>query len=355
MYSHIIVKDYIYTPAAIENDERIIGVINNLGSLSRMAFGEIEEDALLEAHRMLYVINMAALSRPWDKPAHNIGHPHIARIKYILENSWEQAERLKYSSKLVSIPEPNNFTDWITNLVQGHSSHDVHPLYYFLKEQANFAQLRQFTLQETPLEMLFGDIVALMMPGVYGDIKLELIKNFWDEVGHAVDARIHRNLRANLMCQLDIDPDFYQTDVEVFVREELALVNLYLSMAMNRAKLTQLIGVMLATELMIPGRFEFLIKGWNRLGLKDEAMVYLTEHVSVDEKHAKDWLYQVVNPLLETNPELTSDLVLGVLRRLDTAAAVSDRMMRYLPSQIDLPARPRGDMFAAMPIVLVNP
>ncbi|MDP9530562.1 iron-containing redox enzyme family protein [Pseudomonas protegens] len=324
------IRDCLYSTKNPDHDSKLAESISKLEDLAVHAFSEHRTQALLDAHRTLYVINMAHLSRPWESIPHNISHPLIARVKHTLESAWEQAERKKNAALLNNLPAIPDFADWVVNLVQDHSSHGIHPLYCFLRDEADFKQLREFTLQETPLEMLFGDIVALMMPGVYGEAKIELVKNFWDEVGHADDAKVHRNLRGHLMAQLDIHPDFYQTDVEVFVVEELALINMYLSMAMNRAKLTQLIGTMLATELMIPGRFEYLISGWSRLGLKDSSLAYHREHISVDAEHAQDWLYKVVLPMLKENPKAMGDLVLGVVRRLDTALAVSERLLPHI-------------------------
>lgn len=330
MEMHTVVRNYIYTLDNASHEEDILAVVQQLDTLCRRAYADNDEAALLDANRVLYVINLAHLSMPWVEHAHHVNHPHITRIKYAIETAWEKAEREKYRERIAAQPLTDNFPDAMVALVHGHSSNDVHPLYRFLRDEATFPQLRQFTLQETPLEMLFGDIVALMMPGVYGVAKVELAKNFWDEVGRADEPRIHRNLRAHLMHQIDIEPDFYERDVQLFVREELSLVNMYLSAAMDRSKLTQLVGVMLATELMIPGRFEHLIEGWERLGLKQDGLAYLTEHVTVDAEHAQDWLYKVVQPMLQKNPAVKDEVLLGIMRRLDTAADVSDRLMALL-------------------------
>jgi hypothetical protein len=277
MNLHSVVQKALFENRDLNEDSNLAEVLSQLPDLCKRAFVEKNEDALLAAHRVLYVINMAKLSQPWIKPAYNVDHPKMVQIKFDIEEAWERSERQKNKLLLDRLPGVKGFVGWITDFVSKHESNGIHPIFYYLRDQANFKEMRYFTLQETPLEMLFGDIVALMMPGVYGGIKVELVKNFWDEVGHADDAKVHRNLRGNLMCQLDIEPDFYQTDVEFFVREELTLVNMYLAMGMNRSKLTQLVGVMLATELVIPGRFQYLIDGWRRLGLKEEALIYHTE------------------------------------------------------------------------------
>ena len=79
---------------------------------------------------------------------------------------------------------------------------------------------------------------------------------------------------------------------------------------------------MLATELMIPNRFQYSIDGWRRLGLNDQDMVYLIEHTSVDAVHAEDWLNQVILPVLAKNPDVMTDILYGVFRRLNVSVAV---------------------------------
>ena len=192
----------------------------------------------------------------------------ITRIKYELEYYWEQSEKSKYRALLRDLPDTNGFSQWVKDHVAQHPSNELHPIFNFLKDKANFQQMQEFLFQETPLEMLFGDILAFMLPGVYGTVKVEFLKNYWDEVGHANDDKVHRNLRAQLMQHVQIATDAHLRHIELFVREELELVNMYLSLATNRAKHGQLLGIMLATELMIPNRFQYSIDGWKRLGLQ---------------------------------------------------------------------------------------
>lgn len=319
---------------ATEFEKEIKGVhaqlLERAEVLGRRAFEEGDEESLLEAHRALYVINLARLEVPWSVSALNVDHPFICQLKHTLESCWDRAERKKHQEVLSKLPAASRFREWVTEYVQSHPSNVVHPLFPFLRDTATFEQMREFILQETPLEVFFGDIIAMMMPGVYGRIKMELAKNFWDEVGHAVEPRVHRNLRFRLMEALQIPSDIHTSRIDLLVREELALINMYLSLSTNRAALTQLLGVLLATETMIPGRFDLQILGWRRHGLGEEAMVYLTEHTTVDVEHAKEWMDSIILPLLERKPELMEEITLGVLRRLDIAGAVCDKLYERL-------------------------
>lgn len=323
---HKKIEDFIYSAAPAAIDAAAPQLLADIDALAVKAFTNGDADAVLQAHRILYVINLAHIGTSWQRDPKNVAHPAICAARYKLEQAWEAAERKKYEAHLSSLPPLSEFHGWIQKLVENHQSCGIHPIFFFLRDEATFPQMRDFTLQETPLEMLFGDIVALMLPGIYGQIKVELAKNFWDEVGHAEDECVHRNLRARLMEACDIPADCYRSDINLFIAEELALINSYLCIAGNRAKLNQLIGMMLATELVIPGRFEYLIAAWRRLGFKDETLTYLIEHTTVDVVHAQDWLNIVVMDVLQANPATMADIVYGVCLRLDLALAVSDRL-----------------------------
>jgi hypothetical protein len=253
-------------------------------------------------------------------------------IRHAMEAEWDAGDRARYARELSSIPSAGDFPSWIAGTVRAHRSNVTHPLFAFLRDEATFEQTREFLFQETPLEVLFGDIIALLLPGVYGEPKLEIAKNFWDEVGRAEDARVHRNMRFRMMSHFNIPSDAHVRYMDGLVVEELRLINSYLMTATNRAKLLQLVGMLLVTETMIPGRFEHQILGCRRLGLNDEQMSYLLEHTTVDGEHADGWLKCVVEPILKFRPEAVYDLTVGALRRLSAAEGVCDRMMSHLRS-----------------------
>lgn len=321
-----IIHELIYI---IDIDNSDIGeteLLVYIDELAKQAFVNKDSRAQLEAQQILYQLNLAHLAVSWELPAKNLSHPVIAAIKYKLERSWEQSERQKHHAVLQNLPVVENFPDWIKKQFEFHASNQLHPIFTFLRDTATFEQMREFFFQETPLEMLFGDILAFMLPGVYGSIKIEFLKNYWDEVGNAKDDRVHRNLRAKLMKAIQIHSDCYIKNYELFICEELELINLYLSLATQRAKHSELAGVMLATELMIPNRFKYSIKGWQRFNLEDDLLEYLIEHTSIDEVHAENWLTRVIMPIMQQQPRSVPDIVFGVLRRLDLSMAVLNRL-----------------------------
>ncbi len=299
--------------------------LNDMQGVINSAFSG-NEASLLQVHQVLYEINIAHLSVSWINKAKNIHHPFIATVKHTIDRAWEAAELEKHQSTLAELPTVSAFGTWIREVVAEHKSNELHPIFTYLRDEATLEQSKEFFFQETPLEMLFGDIIAFMLPGIYGDIKVEFVKNYWDEVGRAVDEKVHRKLRARMMNTLDMDENCYINNTELFVREELQLINMYLSMGLDRTRHTELSGALLATELMIPGRFQYLIDGYRRLGFDDYNLHYHIEHTTVDEVHADDLLDHVALPILAHDGSQMQPLVLGALRRLDTIVEVLDRL-----------------------------
>jgi len=126
------------------------------------------------------------------------------------------------------------------------------------------------------------------------------------------------------MKVIDIAPDRHLTHMSEYCLPELRLANMYFDAVRNRSKLAQALGMLLATELMVPGRLEYQIDGWRRLGLSDDTLAYLIEHTVVDAEHAEGWMEHVIVPLLREYPGAMDDIVFGAQRRLENAGAVCD-------------------------------
>lgn len=326
------VKDNLYAKEFIQGyrDGQFDHIPAAVEALIQEAIVERQPEAVMELHRVAFRIHASKLELPWNHPALNTNHSLFQDMLYNIEETWTATEREEFSGQLADMPDLGQFPEWITQLVQEHRSNVPHPIFKFLKEEASFDALREFILQETPFDIYFGDIIAYMMPGVYDGMKLELLENFWDEMGHAKPEKMHRTLRLQMMEKLDVQPDMHVKRPEYFCASELQLANLYFFATFDRRHYAQLIGMLLATETMVPGRLDHQIQGWRRVGMADDDMRYLVEHTVVDVEHAHGWMNEVVVPLLGNHPELMGDIVLGVLRRLKHAEIVCDELLAHI-------------------------
>ncbi len=298
------------------------------------AFQDGDADAELEVHRFLYEVNAHRILPPWSGHWQDYEHPVLLAAHRRANEAWLAQQRAVYSTRLDVPTTAEAFVAWATEVCETHASGVTHPLFSFLAEKATFEQLREFLGQETPFDIHFGDLLALLMPGVHGGPKVELAGNFWDEMGRGRVQATHRQLRLSMMDRVGVACDGYLTDVEHFWLEELRLANMYFQTSADRRLAPQAIGMLMATELVVPGRIDRQIDGWRRVGLTDQEMHYLLEHVTVDVEHAQGWLENVVIPLAEERPDLLPEMAVGVLRRLDGALGVCDRAVTELrPSE----------------------
>lgn len=309
-------------------------LLNIARRTSEIAFGseqnEISRQAEQCIHRVLYSIYANRINSPLNCNWKNHDSYQYDQLRQLLENDWEKFQRKTLSRYLKDIPTAKEFEAWSNGLCQNHRSNVSHPIFRFLKTEATFDQLREFLTQETPFDIHFGDILAMMLPGVYGRAKAEFSKNFWDEMGRGESANIHRQMRLNMTTAIDVDPDVHLNNIEMFCLDELRLANMYFKGVFNRSKLFQAIGMMLATELMVPGRLEMQIQGWRRVGVEDSAMAYLLEHTVVDVEHAAGWLNEVVLPLVQKQPDVIQEIAFGMVQRLEYAANVCDHLHAHL-------------------------
>ncbi len=310
---------------------------DEVGELVRRCFDERSAVDQQLVHEILYAINVASLALPWECPAINAGHPFVAEIRHLIETAWDRDERRRHAAVLDAAPPAAQFEPWITEHVREHRSNVGHPLFRFLRDEATLDQLRAFFFQETPFDIFHADLITLMMPGVYGIMKEELARNFWDEMGGGHADAMHRTIRIDTARSLGLDTDAHVREIPRFCAEELALANMYFDAVANRGKLLQAIGMMLATETMVPGRINHQIEGFRRNGLGAAEIYYLTLHAEVDVVHGAGWMRNVVLPLLEAHPAAMREVLLGAERRLDHAGAVCDRMLGYLPQVAPAP------------------
>jgi pyrroloquinoline quinone (PQQ) biosynthesis protein C len=334
------IETLLYHPGIDEllGEARYRDLRDEIGELARRCFDEESAAEQQLAHEILYAINVASLALPWEHAAINATHPFVAAIRRALETAWDRAERRRHQVVLDAAPPVAQFQEWITDRVRDHRSNVSHPLFRFLRDEATLDQLRLFFFQETPFDIFHADLITMMMPGVYGVMKEELAKNFWDEMGGGHADAMHRTIRIDTARSLGLDTDAHVREIPRFRAEELALANMYFDAVANRGKLLQAIGMMLATETMVPGRIDHQIQGFRRNGLDGAQIHYLTLHAEVDIEHGKGWMRNVVLPLLEAHPAAMREMLLGVERRLYQAGAVCDRMLSYLTETASAPA-----------------
>lgn len=202
------------------------------------------------------------------------------------------------------------FVDWFEQLeVNGPGQHD--PLFDWLANYASFAELRWFFEQEAAGEAGFEDLVALTQVKMPERAKLELARNYWDEMGRGNAKGMHGPMLGLLASALGIDPSIGGT-----VWESLALANAMTAMATRRDYAWHSIGALGVIELTAPERARQVSLGLRRVGVSGKDRHYFDLHAVLDVKHSAAWNREIVAPLIAEEPRRARHIAEGALMRL---------------------------------------
>ena len=247
----------------------------------------------------------------------------------LLEGEFVEAERARVAARAAEAPtDPDAFVAWFERLKDsGPGQHD--PLFPWLATEARLEQLRWFLTQEVAGEAGFDDLVALTQVKLPTQAKLELARNYWDEMGRGREKAMHGPMLEGLSQALQLQPREEDT-----VWEAHALANLLVALAANRRYVFQSVGALGAVELTAPGRAALVNAGLQRLGFGMPVRRYYALHATLDVKHSQDWNREVLRPLVAEDPARARPIAEGALMRLQAGARCFERYRRELGLQL---------------------
>jgi hypothetical protein len=292
-----------------------------LGALLGEGASEQEQNAL---HRVLLQFNRSRLrpTLPQEDWCQEVTRETRLRL---LEGEFVERERALVAERAAEAPEePEAFIAWFEALKQtGPGQGD--PLFAWLATEAPLEPFIWFLTQEFAGEAGFDDLVALTQVKLPTQAKLELARNYWDEMGRGREDAMHGPMLSQLARALDLRP----TD-EGTVWEAHALANLLVALAANRRYTYQSVGALGAVELTAPGRSACVNAGLQRLGFKMPVRRYYAVHATLDVKHSETWNSEVLKPLVAADPRLARPIAEGALMRLNAGARCFERYRREL-------------------------
>jgi len=243
-----------------------------------------------------------------------------------LEKAYLARERAAVASSAAKAPrDAAAFCKWFDALEQkGPGQGD--PFFDWLANEADIGAMRWFLQQELAGEAGFDDLVALTQVRIPRRAKLELARNYWDEMGTGHPNGMHGPMLEVLARELEL---LRLPNSEV-VWESLALANTMAGLASRREYAYQSIGALGAVERTAPGRAQKVVMGLQRLGVRGGARRYYALHSVLDVKHADRWRDEVLYPLVHEHPELASHLAEGALMRLEAGRRCFVRYRREL-------------------------
>jgi hypothetical protein len=237
-----------------------------------------------------------------------------------LEGGFLEELRAEIADRAAEAPtDAAGFVAWFEDLRQtGPGQGDA--LFPWLAEEADRDQLRWFFEQEAAGEAGFDDLVAMTQVKLPTMAKLELARNYWDEMGRGNVKGMHGPMLDALVETMEVVPW-----IETTVWESLALANAMTAMATSRRYAWHSVGALGVIELTAPGRSALVAKGLRRIGLSDRERRYFDLHAVLDVKHSEDWNREALIPLVSEDPRRATAIAEGALMRLTCGARCFDR------------------------------
>lgn len=242
-----------------------------------------------------------------------------------LEIAFLEELRSAVTEEAAQVPTgTDDFIAWFEGLKEtGAGQGDA--LFPWLAETATREELRWFFEQEAAGEAGFDDLVAYTQVKLPPAPKLELARNYWDEMGRGNAKGMHGPMLHALAETLEVDPA-----IDTTVWESLALANAMTAMATNRHYAWHSVGALGVIELTAPGRSAYVARGLRRIGLSERERRYFELHAVLDIKHSEDWNREALRPLVDEDPRRATAIAEGALMRLLCGKRCFDRYRRHL-------------------------
>lgn len=253
---------------------------------------------------------------------HSLNRNHVMLE---LEGYFLEALRAQVRTSAVAVPtKSDEFIAWYEALEEiGPGQHD--PLFDWLADDASLEQMRWYLTQEAAGEAGFDDLTAYTQVKMPSRIKLELARNYWDEMGRGNAKGMHGPMLGRLIDALDLRPAIGST-----VCESLALANAMTAMATRRDYSWHALGALGAIELTAPGRSAAVAAGLKRLGVAAKDRLYFELHATLDVKHSQAWNAEAILPAVSEDPLRATAIAEGALMRLTCGARCFERYRREL-------------------------
>ena len=253
----------------------------------------------------IYDLHTAPLEVVGQAARHQ-GHPAVAEVKARLEaewldeldQAWEQAGHLTQAQT----------ADEVVRAMRAVAARDRLPdASRWLAKTADWRQVVDVLALEGGPDGGVDDLVAVGQVGLSGSAKLELGKNYWDEMGQGDAAGVHTTLYEDLVEAIGM-PSIPREQLPVEALERAALGGL---LATNRWLQPEMIGALGLLELLAGPRCRLVLQAFDRLGAPPGAYPFYVEHAEVDPVHGKDWMDKAIEPLAAERPSWGPRLVKG--------------------------------------------
>lgn len=220
--------------------------------------------------------------------------PAIAALRSRLEAAFERSLD-RWGEEVLADISADPTADAVATVRALAAVDRIPPVYDWVAEEATWEEFVEFATLEGGPDDSFDDLVAVCQVGLPPEAKLELARNYWDELGNGRPEAVHRELHRRLAQAVGITArPRRELGPEAMARGALGGF-----LATNRRLQPEMIGALGMIELQAGPRCRRVVRALERLGAPEDAVPFYEEHAVADPRHGKDWLDHAITSLAE--------------------------------------------------------
>ena len=247
----------------------------------------------------------------------------LLRVRQQLEHLHEAELRATTGELPTPQPEARAVATALLELIAADTGPSVAR---YVARRATLEQAREYLVLRSIYTLREADTHSWAIPRLTGQPKAALVEIQSDEYGGGSLPHMHSSLFATTMRGAGLD-DGYPAYLDHVPDVALASHNTMSLFGLNQRLLGAVIGHLAAFEMTssIPNRY--LRDGFVRLGFGPDVTHYFSEHVEADAVHEQIAAYDLAGALVEQDPSLLPDLMLGAASSLAMDAMVGRHVL----------------------------
>jgi hypothetical protein len=248
--------------------------------------------------------------REWD--------PAILTLRQAVETRFEAAVRELVGPAATDADALSAALDGLAGPLR-----DGGPAAHLLRHP-DLVRLREIAVHRSLYHLKEADPQAFALPRLTGAAKTLVAAVEFDEYGGGDPGRSHSTLFAELMADLDLNPD-YGHYLDAVPAPMLAVVNFMSHCALHRRLRGALVGQLASVEIGSPLGSQRMVRVLKAHGCFPRAERFYTEHVVADAVHERV-MREAIADLVHTEPDLLPDVAFGIR----AAGLLDDRLDEHL-------------------------
>lgn len=261
-------------------------------------------------------------------------HPALAPLRHDLESDLEARLRARWTDARPAVravraatpPTADGATDVADELEALVRADDGPSLARHVQRRASHEQVLQLLRQRSIYHLKEADPTSWVVPRLEADPKAALLQVQFDEYGVGDPSRLHHELFAVGMAESGLDRR-YGAYIDEALPEVLEQNNALSLFGLHRRLRGAALGHLAAFEATSSVPSRQLAQGLERLGFPAAMVAYYDEHVEADAVHEQLAFWDICGRLVEREPPLYDDVLMGAWTCLDLEARSAEAVL----------------------------